>query len=752
MSPSPLIQSADSWMFWMTGVIVQATVVALIALAIVRWSKRLPANVKYVLLLLAMVKFFTPPFMGWPIGIFSQFEFPAVVSESGPTEQATLVEQSFLVEQGTNVAAATTSGGRDEITGTATTAAIISGQDSKALSTADTSTHTSVVNGTAIDVAPITPILSPSASTSVLLSLNTSVWLMLCWLTGVIALAFRMLQGFVCLRRIVRRSVQATGDCQSNFAVVARSMNVRRTQLLLSPEPVTPMACGLFRPMVIIPRSLVERFTPDEQRAIFAHELAHQRRFDPLMLWIQWSFVAIWWFHPLAWALNRAILRLREHCCDDLVLVEKQATQETYGVALLRSVEWYSTRIRILDYAAPQMSSLKDRIVSLIDPQTTRASRLSFGNWVTVTVLGLAVLPGFGTLASETVADTQAVAGPQKTPVADAQTNDTQTRISDENATPDSANEKSLCIVGGRVLNEQGLPISAKVWLRTGSGGEIRFQKSETDHNGRYQFVGVEPGWTGIAALGDGYSHTGTHFTLQKGRIEKNLNLIATEPKSMALNIRNQQGEPVAGAEVRSIQWKTASRSVFGLYPKLIEAEQIEIPKSDAAGLLLFPRLPANANCTVYLRHPDYLGAKLTNLDVNQPVNVTLETGYPIVVIALNAETSEPVADATVRISGSPSGMNVTNATFAADGTFRTRLPVKTEHLTIIVSHPDLSIAGDVKREYRDGIVYYEAKLHRRGLVRGRVIDEATGEPVSGLQVSLKKNGTAIGKAVSAKD
>ena len=62
------------------------------------------------------------------------------------------------------------------------------------------------------------------------------------------------------------------------------------------------------------------------------------------------------------------------------------------------------------------------------------------------------------------------------------------------------------------------------------------------------------------------------------------------------------------------------------------------------------------------LRHPDYVGEILQNLKVDQPVDVTLKAGYPIIVSAINAETSEPVTDATVSISGSPRGINVTDA------------------------------------------------------------------------------------------
>jgi len=721
MSALTLNQAADGWMVWVSGVIVQASVVALIVLAIVRWSRHLPANLKYVLLLIAMVKFFTPPFVGWPAGIFSQFNSPTAVLDADTSDH---IDSSSLLAAG--VDALRNGSGRLDLSETDQTASIVSRDESKANQTStpvQRSTEVATVNPTPPTVAAAPPLLP---------QLNKAAWLMLCWWCGAVLLMFRMVQGSICLRRILKRCDPATGESQHHFLMVAQSMGVRRARLLLSPEPVTPMACGLFRPTVVIPQSLVEQFTLDEQRAIFAHELAHHRRFDPLMLWIQWGFVAIWWFHPLAWTLHRTILRLREQCCDDLVIIERQATREVYGATLLRAVEWCSTRTRLLDYAAPQMCSLKDRIVNLLDPRTKRAARLSLWNWATVALIGLVILPGFSRLAPEAVASPQA-------------------KSLDDNSKPDSTIDERLCVVGGRVLNEQGLPINAKVWLRMNRGREGRFQSCETDNDGRYQFVNVEPGWTAVAALGDGYSHTGVLFTLQEGRIEKNLNLIATEPKSLNLNIRNEQGEPVAGAELWSIQWNTGSRKSFGLYPKLMEAEQIETPRSDAAGLLSFPRLPADANCTVYLRHPDYVGEILENLQIDQRINVTLKSGYPIVVTAINAETSEPVTDATVSISGSPRGINVTDAPVADDGTFRTRLPVQTQDLKITVRHPGLG-TDEVKREYRDGLVHYEAKLYRRGAVRGRVVDQSTGEPVSGLYVSLTKQGTAIGQAVSGDD
>ena len=58
------------------------------------------------------------------------------------------------------------------------------------------------------------------------------------------------------------------------------------------------------------------------------------------MLWIQWCFVAIWWFHPLAWILNLTILRLREQCCDDLVIIEKLDRPGANLISLLENTSW----------------------------------------------------------------------------------------------------------------------------------------------------------------------------------------------------------------------------------------------------------------------------------------------------------------------------------------------------------------------------------------------------------------------------
>jgi beta-lactamase regulating signal transducer with metallopeptidase domain len=54
--------------------------------------------------------------------------------------------------------------------------------------------------------------------------------------------------------------------------------------------------------------------------AVLAHEHEHARRRDPLFQWLALLNRAVFWFHPLAWWLERRIAALAEEACDAVVL------------------------------------------------------------------------------------------------------------------------------------------------------------------------------------------------------------------------------------------------------------------------------------------------------------------------------------------------------------------------------------------------------------------------------------------------
>ena len=79
---------------------------------------------------------------------------------------------------------------------------------------------------------------------------------------------------------------------------------------------IEPGVFGIFRPMLLLPQGMRERLTPEQLRAILAHEATHIRRRDNLTGFLQMLVEAVFWFHPLVWWIGARLVDEREHACD----------------------------------------------------------------------------------------------------------------------------------------------------------------------------------------------------------------------------------------------------------------------------------------------------------------------------------------------------------------------------------------------------------------------------------------------------
>jgi Mg-chelatase subunit ChlD len=68
--------------------------------------------------------------------------------------------------------------------------------------------------------------------------------------------------------------------------------------------------------------------------AVLAHERAHIRRYDWLTHLASRLAICIFWFHPLAWWIDRELARLAEEACDD-VAVSETKDKEEYAATLV---------------------------------------------------------------------------------------------------------------------------------------------------------------------------------------------------------------------------------------------------------------------------------------------------------------------------------------------------------------------------------------------------------------------------------
>lgn len=96
---------------------------------------------------------------------------------------------------------------------------------------------------------------------------------------------------------------------------------------------VVPGSIGGLRAKILLPRAW-RAWDAAKLKAVLAHERAHIQRYDWLIRLASGINTCIFWFHPLAWWIDRTLARLAEEACDD-VAVCKTKDKEEYAAALV---------------------------------------------------------------------------------------------------------------------------------------------------------------------------------------------------------------------------------------------------------------------------------------------------------------------------------------------------------------------------------------------------------------------------------
>ena len=99
----------------------------------------------------------------------------------------------------------------------------------------------------------------------------------------------------------------------------------------------SPMLIGIRKPVIRIPEYLNDY---DELNLIIGHELIHYKRKDLLIKIINIFIMAINWFNPLIYVVNKNVNRWCEISCDELLVKSKEKFErKLYGNLLLKVIE-----------------------------------------------------------------------------------------------------------------------------------------------------------------------------------------------------------------------------------------------------------------------------------------------------------------------------------------------------------------------------------------------------------------------------
>jgi beta-lactamase regulating signal transducer with metallopeptidase domain len=140
------------------------------------------------------------------------------------------------------------------------------------------------------------------------------------WLSGLFFFSVRILGSYIFLKRSTHKNTKtAPEEWQQILQNLARQLNIRRKIILLVGTAVqSPFTIGQFKPLIVVPASMLSGMPYEQVEAIFIHELWHIRRNDYLINLIITIMVTIMFYHPVVWMFRRVIQQEREHICDDL--------------------------------------------------------------------------------------------------------------------------------------------------------------------------------------------------------------------------------------------------------------------------------------------------------------------------------------------------------------------------------------------------------------------------------------------------
>lgn len=218
---------------------------------------------------------------------------------------------------------------------------------------------------------------APQAHTPDSLAAGILPWLVSAWLCGVALFSLRLAGGFLLLERKWRTQSHAPS---ARILALCHELQdqlglTRAIRYLECGWLQTPAMIGWLRPVILLPVTALTGLSETQLRAVIAHELAHIRRHDFCVNFLQILVETLLFYHPAIWWLNRRIRAERELCCDEIA-VSLTGDRLEYARTLARMAEWDKASSLAM---AANRGSLSERILHVLGKRPAGAGRRILG-------------------------------------------------------------------------------------------------------------------------------------------------------------------------------------------------------------------------------------------------------------------------------------------------------------------------------------------------------------------------------------
>ena len=275
--------------WWVFQNLAATSALAVLVIALCRVVRPGPVA-KHALWLIVLIKFLTPPVVEWPWALPDPMGLSVTRVEPGEAEAPAVL---------------TTTGG---------------------IATADqviVELPSAPAEDAGIAQAPIAG------------SVNWLVWLGVVWLSGSLTL---LTIEAVRYRRVARQ-LRAAAPPDALTGSRVRSLAARLGVVAPAVRVIEGMRAPFIWPVgtatLVLPREWPEETTQASIDALLVHELAHLKRRDHYVAWMQLVAGVLWWWNPLFWYVRATVREQAELACDAWVISTLPDGRRAYAESLI---------------------------------------------------------------------------------------------------------------------------------------------------------------------------------------------------------------------------------------------------------------------------------------------------------------------------------------------------------------------------------------------------------------------------------
>ncbi len=224
-----------------------------------------------------------------------------------------------------------------------------------------------------VSITPVTKTYLSASNINVLIKVFSNYFsehsflIVMLWFIFFMAKSVSMAGNMLYMHRAKHYRVYAPSDhWKERVASLCQKLQLKRAVLLLESGYIkVPVVIGYFKPVILVPVGLIAGIPAEQVEAVLLHELAHIRRNDYAVNFMQSITEAVFFFNPgLLW-VSKLLREERENCCDDIAIAQTNNKEEF--VQALISFKDYSVSMPAYAVAfSGQKSSLLNRVMRIV--------------------------------------------------------------------------------------------------------------------------------------------------------------------------------------------------------------------------------------------------------------------------------------------------------------------------------------------------------------------------------------------------